>query len=175
MMTTQQTKVLAGIATGQNIKTIADDLGVSPKTVEYHWGNLKSLLRVQNYVEATHYAIARKLVPLLFSLLLTIPARASTVNLAWDASPDAGVTNYVIYMGTNILTATNLSTAIKFSAGTNLTAQINFSTWGTTSFTCAAQANGAESTICNVITMTVARPPANLRTFTSATIIAPAP
>lgn len=180
-MTPTQEQVLRKIAVGQPIKAIGDDLGLSPKTIEYHWGKLKVILGINGPAEAAHYAIARKLVPLRFVLALVLPllaamsARASMVNLAWDASPDVGVTNYVIYMGTNTLTATNLATAIKFSAGTNLTARITFSTYGTTSFTCAAQANGAESDICNVITLTVARPPANLRTFTSATIIAPAP
>lgn len=51
-------QVLAGIWAGKSTKEIAADLGVSPKTVEYHRACLYRLLGVQDLVSLCRRAMA---------------------------------------------------------------------------------------------------------------------
>ena len=163
-MTQTQQQILTRIANGRPIKAIAKDMNLSQKTVDYHWGKLKSLLGVKNHVEAAHYAIARKLVPLMFSMaLLTAHAQGATVNLAWDASPSPGVTNYVLYVSTNSLPQ-GITNALRLSVGTNLTASATFTNTATVNFAVTAQAGGLESDLSNILIAQVPAAPANMRT-----------
>jgi DNA-binding CsgD family transcriptional regulator len=48
--------VLVGIASDMTIKEIGAHLGISHKTVEYHWAKLKKTIGVQTYVAAALFA-----------------------------------------------------------------------------------------------------------------------
>ena len=53
-------KVLEKISRGYCTKEIADQMKLRPKTVEYHWGTIKRVLKVDNYVQATRiYLLVR--------------------------------------------------------------------------------------------------------------------
>ena len=105
---------------------------------------------------------------LLIVLLLTSLsafALGGSATLAWDASPSAAVTNYVLYAHTNSLNSTNLNTAlVKVSAGTNLTVAITGLTPPTVwYFVATAQANGIQSDPSNQLVVQVPVAPANAR------------
>jgi len=111
------------LAMGQPAKAVAAELGVSRKTVEYHWHEVKRVLGIGSYVELAHWALRRRLVRNLFRGMGLIgligligqmgvtgeapplpPAPAPTsgkvsVTLAWDASPSPEVTRYRVYWG----------------------------------------------------------------------------
>ena len=99
-------------------------------------------------------------------LLFPVAAWAGSVTLAWDASPSASVTNYVLYAHTNSLSSgTNLSTAlVKVSTGTNLTVALTGlnppTTWY---FVATAKAEGMESAPSNQLIVQVPVAPANAR------------
>mgnify|MGYP001275814712 CR=1 FL=1 len=50
-LTLRQRQVLAGLALGSNIKSLALALDLSAKTVEYHWAQVKRVLGIGNVVE----------------------------------------------------------------------------------------------------------------------------
>lgn len=92
-------------------------------------------------------------------------AGASDVKLAWDASATPGVTNYVLYAHTNLLSVTNLPAAsVRLPVGTNLTATVEGLREGVWSFAAAAMKDGIESEPSNVVTVEVPRPPERMRT-----------
>jgi DNA-binding NarL/FixJ family response regulator len=57
-------QVIVAIARGQPIKAIGPDLGISPKTVEYHWAQAKRRLGFQSPVDAVKYALKTGLIKL---------------------------------------------------------------------------------------------------------------
>jgi two-component system response regulator FixJ len=59
-LTPRERDVLEGLAKGLPNKTIAYDLGISPRTVEVHRANLMSKLRVRSLSEALRLAFATK-------------------------------------------------------------------------------------------------------------------
>ena len=98
-------------------------------------------------------------------LALTATILASDIKLAWDPSPDVGVTNYVLYAHTNTFPVTNkLSAAVRLNVGTNLTASVESLTPGRWSFAAVAMMDGAESDISNIVQVEVPNPPVNMRT-----------
>lgn len=119
-LTQRQIEILKRIATGETIKSIASDLAVSPKTIEFHWGELKRKLGIQSHVEATHYAIVKLGVPLMFAIVMLgltgfsqvpVPAAAAPeypgITLAWDAPADTNVAGFWVYWGVKSRTYTN--------------------------------------------------------------------
>jgi hypothetical protein len=59
---------------------------------------------------------------LLLGLALAVSAGASRFGLGWNASPTPGVITYTLHAHTNLLTATNLTEAVRrIDVGTNLT------------------------------------------------------
>jgi len=59
-LTARERDVLGGLAQGLPNKTIAYDLGISPRTVEIHRANLMSKLNVRSLSEALRIAFAAK-------------------------------------------------------------------------------------------------------------------
>jgi two-component system, LuxR family, response regulator FixJ len=57
-LTLREREVLAGLACGFPNKTIAYDLGISPRTVEVHRANLMTKLKVGNFADALRIAFA---------------------------------------------------------------------------------------------------------------------
>lgn len=57
-LTTRERDVLEGLACGYPNKTIAFDLGISPRTVEVHRANLMTKLKVTNFADALRIAFA---------------------------------------------------------------------------------------------------------------------
>ena len=57
-LTTREREVLAGLAQGLPNKTIAFDLGISPRTVEVHRANVMSKLNVRSLSDALRIAFA---------------------------------------------------------------------------------------------------------------------
>lgn len=57
-LTRRERQVLAGIATGQTNRDIAQDLAISPKTVEAHRTRISKKLGLRRRVQLLHYAIA---------------------------------------------------------------------------------------------------------------------
>lgn len=57
-LTSRERDVLEGLACGYPNKTIAFDLGISPRTVEVHRANLMTKLKVTNFADALHIAFA---------------------------------------------------------------------------------------------------------------------
>jgi two-component system response regulator FixJ len=57
-LTLREREVLAGLACGYPNKTIAYDLGISPRTVEVHRANLMTKLKVGNFADALRIAFA---------------------------------------------------------------------------------------------------------------------
>jgi DNA-binding NarL/FixJ family response regulator len=47
------------LAQGKNIKRIALDHKLSPKTIEYHWARAKKLYHLQSYVDAVWFCLSR--------------------------------------------------------------------------------------------------------------------
>lgn len=62
-LTTRERDVLDGLAKGFPNKTIAYDLGISPRTVEIHRANLMSKLEVRSLSEALRLAFAAEEMP----------------------------------------------------------------------------------------------------------------
>ena len=102
---------------------------------------------------------------ILFGIFAALTSMASDIKLAWDASPTTGFTNYVLYASTNILSATNLTSAtIRLNVGTNLTATVERITAGQWSFAATAMKDGLESDPSNILIADVPQPPARMRT-----------
>ncbi len=58
----RETEILCLLALGNNVKTIAEDLCISPKTVESHRRNLMIKLDLHNLADLTRYAIRLNLI-----------------------------------------------------------------------------------------------------------------
>ena len=56
-LTTRQSEVLRRVASGMTTKEIARELGISPKTVEFHRGQLMEKLGVRDVTGLTRYAV----------------------------------------------------------------------------------------------------------------------
>jgi DNA-binding NarL/FixJ family response regulator len=63
-LTEVQIGILSARASGKTRKEIAYSLGLSLKTVEYHFARIYRFLAVSNDIELTHYAIHSGLIPL---------------------------------------------------------------------------------------------------------------
>lgn len=101
-------------------------------------------------------------VPLLFASA----ALAGDLHLTWDASPSTNVTGYAVYATTNSLTDTNLATALRFDAGTNLNIVISDLKTGTWSFGATAYtASRGESLLSNIVIVQIPEPPKVMRTL----------
>lgn len=89
------------------------------------------------------------------------------VPLEWDASISTNVTGYKLYASTNVLTATNLSSAlVKLNTGTNRSVQVlitNVANWRFVATAYTAQ--GIESGPSNELIVGVPAPPPNMRTL----------
>jgi len=55
--------VARGLAGDLPVKAIAVELGMSPKTVEYHWAQIKRKLGVQSYVGLVRWMVDRGRLP----------------------------------------------------------------------------------------------------------------
>jgi two-component system invasion response regulator UvrY len=64
ILTERERKVLKLIAEGVGTKTIAERLGISPKTVQVHRSNLAAKLRLPSTAAIVRYAIKHKLMKL---------------------------------------------------------------------------------------------------------------
>lgn len=62
MLTARQLEILRGIASGSSTKEIARDLGVSPKTVDFHRTQLMKRLGLHDIASLTLYAVRHGLV-----------------------------------------------------------------------------------------------------------------
>ena len=96
----------------------------------------------------------------LLTIAAALVAAAFTINagqvqLAWDASPTPGVTNYVL----NVTQGTNTA---RVNVGPALTAEIE-TTQGVYSVFCTAQKDGVESEPSNTVIFEVPAPPSNAR------------
>jgi two-component system, LuxR family, response regulator FixJ len=60
-LSTREREVLDGLARGLPNKAIANDLGISPRTVEVHRSNLMAKLGARNFAEALRFAFAAEL------------------------------------------------------------------------------------------------------------------
>lgn len=90
---------------------------------------------------------------LLASALAVVASTTSfrSVQLAWDASPSAGITNYRVYYGVASRTYTN-----HVNAGTNLTVGVSNLQAGVTFwFSATALAHGMESDYSEELSYTV--------------------
>jgi DNA-binding NarL/FixJ family response regulator len=63
VLSSREREVLRHIALGQNTKSIAFSLGISPKTVETHRQHILRKLRLQSVADLTRYAISHGMVP----------------------------------------------------------------------------------------------------------------
>lgn len=64
VLTEREREILSLIAQGVGAKAIAGKLGISPKTVQVHRGNLAAKLRLSSTAEIVRYAIKHKLMKL---------------------------------------------------------------------------------------------------------------
>lgn len=62
-LSARETEVLRALVAGRQNKVIAQDLGISPRTVEIHRGNLMSKLRVRSLPEAVRLALSAGMKP----------------------------------------------------------------------------------------------------------------
>lgn len=62
LLTARERDVLVHVARGRSQRQVAQLLGISPKTVQHHLGNLTEKLDVHDRVELAHYAIREGLV-----------------------------------------------------------------------------------------------------------------
>ena len=96
---------------------------------------------------------------------LAFTASAQTIPLQIVASPTPGVTNYIVYVGTNTLTPQNFRTAslTNFGVGTSLTFTVSEpnppATWY---FVVTAVKGGIESGPTSVLPVSVPLPPGGL-------------
>jgi len=63
LLTARQVEILRGIASGSSTKEIARDLGVSPKTVDFHRTQLMKRLGLHDIASLTLYAVRHGLAP----------------------------------------------------------------------------------------------------------------
>jgi DNA-binding NarL/FixJ family response regulator len=52
-------QIVVEIASGFCLKEIADHIGRSVDTVEFHWKNAKQKYNLKTYVDAAHFALSR--------------------------------------------------------------------------------------------------------------------
>lgn len=100
---------------------------------------------------------------ILTSLLLAVSmiANAASVNLAWDASPTLGVTNYALYVASS-QAALGTTNAIRFNVGTNLAVTAVFTNTTTAYFAVSAVLFGIESDLSNTLIASIPKSPTNL-------------
>ena len=101
------------------------------------------------------------------ALFVATTSFAGDVWLAWDASPTAGVTNYVLYGTTNTtLTTANMTNAqLRVNVGTNLLAHLeSIGTPSLWKFGVTSVKGGAQSDLSNILPVEFPAPPANART-----------
>lgn len=107
-----------------------------------------------------------KLISIIVSVFALINLWGADIKLQWNPSTSLGVTNYVVYASTNVLTSSNLyDRAARLNVGTNLTATIQNIRTGSWWFTVTAMSNGLESDCSNIINVNVPVAPQNLRTI----------
>ena len=97
--------------------------------------------------------------------LLPLTVSAGSINLAWDASTSATVTNYVLYAFTNAPAPTVVTNwTVRIEVGTNLTCRISDLQAGQWWFQAMAMAgHRIESLPRNTVTAEVPVPPPNMR------------
>jgi DNA-binding CsgD family transcriptional regulator len=160
-LTERQKEVLRGLTWGKTTKGVAADLGISPKTVEYHRARLWATFGTNSLALLTRAAVK---LGLGLALLLGLPATGADLKLAWDASPSAAVTNYVLVAHTNASAVGNYNLGVvRVHVGTNLTATLDKIAPGRWHLFVAAQAGGVYSEPSNVVVVDVPVPPATLR------------
>ncbi len=180
MLTERQKEVLKKIASGVNIKTIADDMKISSKTVEHHRAKACRIVGLKSTVDIVHYGISRLGVPLLFALVLLLavlpvraanPANPGNVVLTWVRTPDDLLTNSVTYRvqaGTNLV-AGAIVVQTNLFAGTNTSLVLTNIAPATWFFTATAVQGGIESVPTPVLAYFVPanrpRPPGTFATM----------
>lgn len=97
-------------------------------------------------------------------LLCALSAVAGTVRLAWDASPDASVIGYRVYVGTNSPLSTTNSIGM-VDTGTNLTATVTATNAGRWYFIATAYNRDAESQPTPEIAVVFPEPPNAIATL----------
>jgi DNA-binding CsgD family transcriptional regulator len=82
VLTHQQRAVVERLTSGLTVKETASDLGVSQKTVEYHWTKAREIVGIQDLARMTHWAIATDIIPVLYevSLVQITPQFNTTTN-----------------------------------------------------------------------------------------------
>ncbi len=71
-LTERQEIVIKKLASGSNVKTVAQEMRIHPKTVDYHRSVAMRKLGLKSIVELAHFGIARLGVPLLFAMILAV-------------------------------------------------------------------------------------------------------
>ncbi|PWS35469.1 DNA-binding response regulator [Falsiroseomonas bella] len=74
-LSARETEVLQGLVAGQQNKMIAQDLGISPRTVEIHRGNLMAKLGARSLPEAVRIALAAGVIPMAAAAKEAAPRR----------------------------------------------------------------------------------------------------
>lgn len=120
-LTPRQLQIVKGIAMGKTVKEIALRIGISSKTVEYHFGKVCSLLRIGGVrnVNLTRWAIRAGVVSACLAALLAFGGVATgptQVTLAWN--PQSGVDTFYLYTSTNAALPLNQWTPLTNAPGT---------------------------------------------------------
>lgn len=162
----RQQQILNARSQGKPLKEVAYDLGLSLKTAQWHWMQIKIKLGMES---ADPVAICRlvwqgKVGAVAALMLLAVTCLGGDVRLAWDASPTEGITNYVLYANNMIFSTPSPTNLVHINVGTNLTCTIEGLDPGRWYFAATAMKDGLESDISNVIEVEVPAPPANMRT-----------
>jgi len=112
-------------------------------------------------IKTRNGVVRNLLAPLFISAGFLAPIGvAADVQLAWDPSTTAGVTNYVVYAATNALTGLNrYQSLMRVQVGTNLVVRIENITPGQWFFGAAAVLKGVESDLSNIIILDMPFPP----------------
>ena len=95
--------------------------------------------------------------------MLAFSVTAAEIQFAWNPSPSMGVTNYMFYSCTNTLSLTNYTSRIP--VGLSCTATITDLAPGIWQFSLTAMRDGIQSDFCNILTLEVPAPPAQMRTI----------
>lgn len=163
-LTPVQLEIVRRTADGQTRKQIADGLGISVKTVDYHFVGCGLQLRQSIYAKTktnctallVRWAVRAGIVSCLIvicgcqapsprSSVKAAPGRV--VSFAWDPSPSPEVTGYRLYTGSASRNYTNM-----VNVGTNRTASVTNPPSPLFAAATAYAANGAESDFSNEVT-----------------------
>lgn len=176
MLTEKQAAVIKKIASGMNVKTIAGEMKLSTKTVEFHKAAACRKLDLKSTAQIVHYGIARLGVPLLFAFLLLFspaikaanPSNLGNGTFAWDRSPDDLLNNgtiYRLYIGTNV-TGGVLTSLTNAYTGTNVSVTLTNLAPAMWYLAVTASQGGLESAQSNILPYYVPavppRPPGKL-------------